>query len=243
VSGSQLENLFLYYFQHNFKQHPLPSQLLVRRSNQETRMSNKAEIARANGAKSNGPVTAEGKAISSRNSLKHGLTSSRVVLSHESQEEYDSLESSFLRRFKPADEVETELVIEMAAARWRLRRVELMEDALFKKAIREQSELLGPDADPADIRDAAYVFVAESKTMRTLAGHSRQLRRSYERAWKELDTLQNQRKQEQENEPTVRSTQALDSSSDLNFMEDDMIPAPYTVAPQSLTATYDPCLS
>ncbi len=206
-------------------------------------MSNKAEIARANGAKSNGPVTAEGKAISSRNSLKHGLTSTRVVLSHESQEEYDALESSFLRRFKPADEVETELVIEMAAARWRLRRVELMEDAVFKKAMREQAELLGPGADPADIRDAAYVFVAESKTMRTLASHSRQLRRSYERAWKELEGLQDRRKQEQENEPTVRSTQALHGVPAPSFIEETTIPAPYTVAPQSLTAAHDPRLS
>ena len=206
-------------------------------------MSNKAEIARANGAKSNGPITPEGKAISSRNSLKHGLTSSRVVLSHESQEEYDALESSFLRRFKPADEVETELVIEMAAARWRLRRVELMEDAVFKKAMRDQAELLGSDADPADIRDAAYIFVAESKTMRTLASHSRQLRRSYERAWKELEGLQDQRKQEQENEPTIRSTQPLQSVPASSFIEETMIPAPYQVAPQSLTAGYAPRLS
>ena len=206
-------------------------------------MSNKAEIARANGAKSNGPVTAEGKAISSRNSLKHGLTSSRVVLSHESQEEYDALESSFLRRFKPADEVETELVIEMAAARWRLRRVELMEDALFKKAMRDQAELLGPDADPAEIRDAAYVFVAESKTMRTLASHSRQLRRSYERAWKELEGLQAQRKQELENEPTAREVQPQQSVPTQSFDDDVIIPAPFTVASHSMTGAYDPRLS
>ncbi|HYI96810.1 MAG TPA: hypothetical protein VEX68_24930 [Bryobacteraceae bacterium] len=202
-------------------------------------MSNKAEIARANGAKSNGPITAEGKAISSRNSLKHGLTSSRVVLAHESQEEYDALELSFLRRFKPADEVETELVIEMAASRWRLRRIELMEDAVFKKAMREQAELLGPDADPAEIRDAAYVYVAESKTMRTLASHSRQLRRSYERAWKELEGLQNQRKQELENEPTVRSTQALQSVPVPSCTDQTRIPAPYTIASKPLTGAYD----
>jgi hypothetical protein len=175
--------------------------------------------------------------------LKHGLTSTRVVLSHESQEEYDALESSFLRRFKPADEVETKLVIEMAAARWRLRRVELMEDAVFKKAMREQAELLGPGADPADIRDAAYVFVAESKTMRTLAGHSRQLRRSYERAWKELEGLQDQRKQEQENKPTVRTTQAQQGVPAPSFIEETTIPAPYKAAPQSPTAAYGPRLS
>ena len=75
-----------------------------------------AATARANGAKSNGPITAEGKAISSQNSLKHGLTSSRVVLPHESQEAYDKLEASLINRFKPADDLESEFVQEMAAA-------------------------------------------------------------------------------------------------------------------------------
>ena len=86
----------------------------------------KAATARINGAKSNGPITAEGKAISSQNSLKHGLSSSRVVLPHESQEDYDKLEASLINRFKPADELESDLVQEMAAARWRLRRIEAL---------------------------------------------------------------------------------------------------------------------
>jgi len=42
-----------------------------------------------------------------------------------------------------------------------------MEGASFKKALRQRQELLGPDADPAEV-GAAFVEVAESKTMRTL---------------------------------------------------------------------------
>ena len=79
-------------------------------------MSKKAKTARTNGAKSNGPVTETGKAISSQNSLKHGLTSARVVLPHESQEEYDGLETSLVNRFKPYDEIEHALVRQMAAS-------------------------------------------------------------------------------------------------------------------------------
>lgn len=167
-------------------------------------MSNKAETARLNGALSNGPTTEQGRARSAQNSLKHGLTSSRIVLPHESQEEYDALEASILNRFKPADEFEIELAKEMAAARWRLRRIDLMEAAVFKKALRQQQEILGPDADPADVRDAAYAEVAESKTLRMLSRHQGQLRRAYEKAWKELEIIQAHRENEEEqNEPTL----------------------------------------
>ena len=154
-----------------------------------------AATARINGAKSNGPITAEGKAISAQNSLKHGLTSSRVVLPHESQEAYDKLEASLINRFKPADDLESELVQEMAAARWRLRRIEAMEAALFKKAIKQHEEAGTPEA-----LDVAYAEVAESKSYRMLVRHAAQLRRAFEKAWKEIQLIQADRKIDEEGE-------------------------------------------
>jgi predicted nucleic acid-binding protein len=168
-------------------------------------MSNKAETARINGAKSNGPVTEEGKTISSQNSLKHGLTSSRVVLPHESQEEFDSLEASIVNRFRPYDEIEHILVHEMASALWRLKRIEDMEIALFRKAYKQQQELLGPEASPDDIRFAAYAEVAESKGLRMLTRHQAQLRRAYEKAWKEIEVIQEQRLQHFAQEAKARA--------------------------------------
>ncbi len=38
-----------------------------------------------------------------------------------------------------------------------------MEAASFKKALRQRQELLGPDADPAEVGDAAFLEVAESQ--------------------------------------------------------------------------------
>lgn len=113
-----------------------------------------------------------------------------TVLPHESQEEYDSLEGVIVNRFKPADELERDLVTEMAAARWRLRRIEAMEAALFEKAFGEQREHQGPDADPRHIRDAAYAGLAESKSMRILIRNQNQLRRAFDNAWRDLAILQ-----------------------------------------------------
>jgi hypothetical protein len=168
-------------------------------------MNNQAETSRINGSKSQGPITAEGKAISAQNSLKHGATASRVVLKHESQAEFDELKDSFIHRFKPADILEHELVHEMSAARWRMRRIEAMESALFDKAIEDQ--LANPDNDPARAQMLAYIEVAESKSYRGLQRHQAQLRRSYEKAWKELELIQAARGQadeidEVQNEPT-----------------------------------------
>ena len=58
----------------------------------------KSETARTNEAKSNDPVTEEGKATSSRNSLRHGLRAKAVVLPDESQEEFDELREAFRRK-------------------------------------------------------------------------------------------------------------------------------------------------
>jgi hypothetical protein len=76
-------------------------------------MSDKAAISQAIGSLSNGPRTSEGKERSSRNSLKHGLTSESIVLAHESREEFDDLEASYLDVYRPVGAVEIDLVREM----------------------------------------------------------------------------------------------------------------------------------
>jgi hypothetical protein len=81
------------------------------------------QASRANGAKSRGPVTADGKARSSKNALKHGLLSSDVVLASESKETFKQLLDALIARWQPADQAEMICVEHMAAAEWRIRRI------------------------------------------------------------------------------------------------------------------------
>jgi len=148
---------------------------------------NKAEAARSNGAKSQGPTTEAGKAKSAQNARTHGLTGGAIVLAHESQADYDALLSSFTTRFRPADEAERDLIREAVNARWRLRRMEAMEAALLQKAFDEQLELVG---DPSLAHALAYADMAEnSKGLRLLHRYAKELRRSYEKAMSEFADL------------------------------------------------------
>ena len=91
----------------------------------------KSQTARANGAKSHGPATPEGRAKSSQNSIRHGLTAESVVLPTESREQFQLLLDSHVQQFHPQGEVEMELIETMAVARWRLRRVCTVETSLL----------------------------------------------------------------------------------------------------------------
>jgi len=77
---------------------------------------------RANGAHSLGPVTPEGKARSSCNTLRHGLLAKFIVLSNESPAGFEELHDQFVNGFGPADGVENGLLEEMVATSWHLRR-------------------------------------------------------------------------------------------------------------------------
>lgn len=94
------------------------------------RTANQQNASRENGAKSNGPVTPEGKAKSAQNGTTHGLFSSTILLKPESKAAWNKLADGLIKRFKPADDVELNLIYEMAVATWRSQRATAMEAAL-----------------------------------------------------------------------------------------------------------------
>src|ERR1700720_2803305 len=100
----------------------------------------KSETSRANGAKSRGPTTPEGKEKSSRNSLKHGLTAgaANILLDCEDPDEFEQAFNKLLGIHEPATPAENDIVEEMVAARWRIRRMWTIETNLFNVEILTQ---------------------------------------------------------------------------------------------------------
>jgi hypothetical protein len=94
----------------------------------------KAAAARANGALSRGPITPEGKARSAQNALQHGLFSDTVVLACEDPEEFRALFIDYCDYYQPVGRVEHEIVSQIAACVWRMRRAYAMETLLLDKA-------------------------------------------------------------------------------------------------------------
>ena len=80
---------------------------------------------------STGPKTPEGKEVSSRNSLKHGLSSHTSMLPDEDAEEWAELLSQCHEDMKPVGAREIELVNQIADSLWRLRRFRRVETSLL----------------------------------------------------------------------------------------------------------------
>jgi hypothetical protein len=91
----------------------------------------KSESSRLNGAKSRGPVTPEGRAKSSLNAASHGLTAKTLILRNENEAHFLEIMNAYFDYLQPSNQIEVDLISEMVAARWRLRRVWRYETALL----------------------------------------------------------------------------------------------------------------
>jgi hypothetical protein len=76
---------------------------------------------------STGPRTAEGKANSSKNAIKHGIYSNTILLKSESRPDYDLLLDGFWEYFKPVGMFEEFLVEKLLVQSWRHRRLVITE--------------------------------------------------------------------------------------------------------------------
>jgi len=103
---------------------------------------------RANGAKSHGPVTPEGKLASSRNSLGHGILSKTIVLEGESNEVFVALLTSYQEEHQPEPPTEQAMIENMAIAHWRHERLWNMETAGLGNTIRRHSAFPTPRSLP-----------------------------------------------------------------------------------------------
>src|SRR3974377_2478732 len=74
----------------------------------------RGEASRINGRRSKGPVSPEGKARSRRNGCKEGLTGAGIVLPPEAEAEVERREAGFARDIRPRNQVEPELVRQLA---------------------------------------------------------------------------------------------------------------------------------
>ncbi len=77
------------------------------------------------------PSTAQGKAISSMNALKHGLTARSPLLPSEDPAEFQAFIDAQLRRWNPETPDFRAAVLEFAGISWRLNRVAVQEAKLI----------------------------------------------------------------------------------------------------------------
>ncbi len=157
----------------------------------------KQDTARTNGAKSHGPNTPDGRARSSANSRRHGLTAKTVLLPGESSDKFKLLLADYVDQFHPATGVEMELVEAMASARWRIRRLLALEMNLFDNEMSRRSKAIDKEFNNMDVyARLGWVFqklADDGQAVALLIRYETSLNRSYDRAFKQLQVIQSKR--------------------------------------------------
>jgi hypothetical protein len=162
-------------------------------------MSSAAQVLanRQNSLRSTGPVTAAGKAASSANSTRHGLTSKQIVIPGEDPVQYDAHRQSLIKEHKPATETERTLVEELAASSWRLVRARRFETAVLSK-------LIG-DAEDPEAAFAAMFLEEKPKELDRLQRYVTTIERAYYRALNKLAAIQKERKESQKENAIIQA--------------------------------------
>jgi hypothetical protein len=162
-----------------------------------TRTAKQIAAARANDAKSRGPITEEGKQPSSANATKHGLSAKALCLSVENQEVLEDLRARYIEELKPQGLLESDLVDEIVAARWRMRRAWILETATMDLETDRQAASIQKTFVRIDLPTrAAAAFEKlsdEGDTLHMLDRYEARQSRSYHRALRTLLLVQENR--------------------------------------------------
>jgi hypothetical protein len=162
---------------------------------------NQKSASRANGAKTHGPITPEGKRKSARNSFRHGLLAKAIVFEGESREQFAALLKAFSDELQPQTPIEDLLVQKMAVNHWRQERIwgqqkarALQQSAAQASGLQEYSpqENAPQEIHQAESRLATLMNVTEMR-------YDRQFGRALDRLLQYRITRENQSREASEN--------------------------------------------
>jgi hypothetical protein len=177
---------------------------------------------RANGAKSRGPVTEEGKRAS-QNATRHGFLADSMVLEGESDDRFSAYLSVLEDELQPAPGVESSLAETMAVAHWRRMRIWSLEKAQYiletgeRRATHPES-LQNGETPITQLARSFRSLSDESRALELLNRYETRLSREFQRALACLKNHQmDKRKLRQQNAPARAKTVQISKPTEPNL--------------------------
>ena len=86
-----------------------------------------------NKARSGGPRTASGRAVTANNAIKNGAYAVQVVLPGEDAAQFEAMESELMRDFEPVGMAEVAMVHDLAVLTWKKLRIDRVEHSMMRQ--------------------------------------------------------------------------------------------------------------
>jgi hypothetical protein len=163
----------------------------------ESKNQKKIAANRANAQLSTGPTSESGKAKSSLNAVKTGLTGRTVLLPGDDAGLYEAHVARFIERFQPVGDEEQNLLQSLADTEWRLLRIPSLEMGIYALGRLEFAELF-PNEDEA-VRNQlieAKIYLTYQRQLNNLSVQENRLRRQREKDTAALCELQEKRRRQ-----------------------------------------------
>jgi len=146
---------------------------------------------------STGPTSQAGKAKSSLNAVKSGLTGRTVLLPSDDAALYETHVSQFIEHYAPVGDDERKLVQSLADTEWRLLRIPSLEMGIYAVGRLEfASSFANEDEAVRKHLIEAQVFLAYQRQLNNLSIQESRLRRQRDRDTAALRELQDNRKRQ-----------------------------------------------
>jgi hypothetical protein len=155
--------------------------------NVTTTTGKQIEANRRNAQASTGPKTPEGKARSSQNARRHGLSAKHIAFADDEEREiFESLRDELHAALQPSGELENIYFDQAVFAQWNIRKSRILESQALSEAAAAAAPFNGAQNEAR---------------LRSIDRHARRHETSFHRAMREIRALQTERFARAQNEP------------------------------------------